>query len=74
LVGPPEGDAVLPLVQVEFVVPSGHREEERPTPVPGQRLLPPPPQLERNEFGVWEEFRNGGGISDRPPKPGDWMG
>jgi hypothetical protein len=37
---------------IEFIVP-GRREEERPGPVPGQRLLPPPPKMYKYELGNW---------------------
>jgi hypothetical protein len=69
-----DDNGIQPTVAIEFVIP-GKREPD-PAPIPGQRLLPPlSPQLRKNEFGVWEEFRgNGGGTGDRPPKPGDWMG
>jgi hypothetical protein len=64
LIGPPDdGEAVQPLVQVEFVVPSGRREEER-RPDPNQRLLPPPPPRARTEFGMLDEDRY---PPDRPP-------
>jgi hypothetical protein len=69
-----DDNGIQPTVAIEFVIP-GKREPD-PAPIPGQRLLPLlSPQLRKNEFGVWEEFRgNGGGTGDRPPKPGDWMG
>jgi hypothetical protein len=52
---------VQPLVQVEFVVPTGkHEEEDAPAsppgaqpPFPWQRALPPPQEMERDALGTW---------------------
>ena len=38
---------------VEFIVPGRRHEEERSGPVPGQRLLPPPPRMYKDELGIW---------------------
>jgi hypothetical protein len=58
---------------VEFVVP-GHAtpaETEVEMPIPEERRLPPPREMRRNSFGIWEEAPPNDG---RPRKPGDWMG
>jgi hypothetical protein len=37
---------------IEFIVPGRH-EEQRPGPIPGQRLLPAPPKMYKDELGIW---------------------
>jgi hypothetical protein len=51
-----EGTGGGPLpVQIEFIVPAGKPAAPEWTPPQGPRLLPAPPNMRRNELGVWEE-------------------
>ena len=71
LIEPPDAGDVLPLTQVEFVVPGKVPEAPEWQPPEGPRLLPAPREMRQNPFGIWEEAPPNDG---RPRKPGDWMG